>query len=74
MTTTIGTTMTTMTMTGTTEPAPMRHELKHQISPPEDLVLSGRLRRLFPHDKHAGAGCAACSPTTATRERTAPTG
>ena len=28
----------------------MRHELKHQISPPEDLVLSGRLRRLFPHD------------------------
>ena len=33
----------------------MRHELKHQISPPEDLVLSGRLRRLFPHDKHAGA-------------------
>ena len=33
----------------------MRHELKHQISPQEDLVLSGRLRRLFPHDKHAGA-------------------
>ena len=33
----------------------MRHELKHQISPPEDLVLSGRLRRLFPHDRHAGA-------------------
>ena len=33
----------------------MRHELKHQISPPEDLVLSGRLRRLFPHDSHAGA-------------------
>ena len=32
----------------------MRHELKHQISPPEDLVLSGRLRRLFPHDTHAG--------------------
>ena len=33
----------------------MRHELKHQISPQEDLVLSGRLRRLFPHDRHAGA-------------------
>ena len=31
----------------------MRHELKHQISPQEDLVLSGRLRRLFPHDRHA---------------------
>ena len=50
-----GTTMTTVTTTGTTEPAPMRHEWKHQISPPEDLVLSGRLRRLFPHDRHAGA-------------------
>ena len=33
----------------------MRHEFKHQISPQEDLVLSGRLRRLFPHDRHAGA-------------------
>ena len=32
----------------------MRHEWKHQISPPEDLVLSGRLRRLFVHDSHAG--------------------
>ena len=32
----------------------MRHEFKHQISPPEDLVLSGRLRRLFAHDAHAG--------------------
>ena len=52
---TIGTTMTTVTTTGTTESAPMRHELKHQIAPLEDLVLSGRLRRLFPHDKHAGA-------------------
>ena len=51
--TTIGTT--TMTTTGTTEPARLRHEWKHQISPPEDLVLSGRLRRLFPHDKHSGA-------------------
>ncbi len=33
----------------------MRHEFKQQISPQEDLVLSGRLRRLFPHDRHAGA-------------------
>ena len=45
-------------MTGTTDPVPMRHEYKHQISPSEDLVLSGRLRRLFPHDAHAGPdGC-----------------
>ena len=34
---------------------PLRHELKHQINPREDLVLSGRLRRLFPRDSHAGA-------------------
>ena len=32
----------------------MRHEWKHQISPQEDLVLSGRLRRLFPRDPYAG--------------------
>ena len=32
----------------------MRHEYKHQISPLEDLVLTGRLRRLFAHDAHAG--------------------
>lgn len=32
----------------------MRHEFKHQISPGEDLVLSQRLRKLFPHDKHGG--------------------
>lgn len=47
--------MTTGTTIGTTEPFRLRHEWKHQISPPEDLVLSGRLRRLFPHDRHAGA-------------------
>ena len=47
--------MMTVTTTGTTDPVQMRHELKHQISPPENLVLSGRLRRLFPHDRHAGA-------------------
>lgn len=47
-----------MMMTATTEvtkPVRLRHELKHQISPQEDLVLAGRLRRLFPHDAHAGA-------------------
>ena len=47
------TTMTTTTI-GTTKPIQLRHELKHQISPQEDLVLTGRLRRLFPHDAHAG--------------------
>ena len=56
---TTGTTMTTGktigTTIGTTEPLRLRHEVKHQISPQEDLVLSGRLRRLFPHDRHAGA-------------------
>ena len=42
------------TIVGTTESIRLRHELKHQISPQEDLVLTGRLRRLFPHDAHAG--------------------
>ena len=36
-------------------PPVLRHELKHQISLREDLVLSRRLRRLFPLDRHAGA-------------------
>ncbi len=54
--------MTTMMMTATTinstAPAQLRHEQKHQISPHEDLVLTGRLCRLFPHDSHAGPdGC-----------------
>lgn len=44
-----------MMTTGTIDPSQMRHELKHQISPQEDLVLSGQLRRLFPHDHHAEA-------------------
>ena len=50
------TTMMTMgtMMTGTTKSVPLRHELKHQISPLEDLVLAGRLRRLFSRDVHAG--------------------
>ena len=33
----------------------MRHELKHQINLRVDLVLSQRLRKIFPHDKNAGA-------------------
>ena len=50
------TTMMTTTMTaGTTEPLRLRHELKHQIAPQEDLVLTHRLRKLFPRDSHAGA-------------------
>ena len=46
--------MTTVTTTGTTKSIQLRHELKHQISLQEDLVLAGRLRRLFHHDAHAG--------------------
>ena len=41
----------------TIEPAKavsLRHELKHQINPREDLALAQRLRKLFAHDKHAG--------------------
>lgn len=30
-----------------------RHELKHCITPGEDVILSSRLRKLFPHDKNA---------------------
>lgn len=32
----------------------MRHEFKHTVNPREDLVLCGRLRKLFSHDPHAG--------------------
>ena len=45
--------MTTGTTIGTTEPL-RRHEVKHQISPQEDLVLASRLGKLFPRDGHAG--------------------
>ena len=51
------TTVTTETATMIIKPlkkVSMRHELKHQISPGEDLVLSQRLRKLFSHDKHGG--------------------
>ena len=42
-------------MTEPSKKVSLRHELKHQISLREDLVLSQRLRKLFFHDKHAGA-------------------
>ena len=32
----------------------LRHESKHQIGLSEDLVLTRRLRTLFPHDRNAG--------------------
>lgn len=35
-------------------PVRLRHEYKHQINRQEDLVLSGRLRKLFSRDKNAG--------------------
>ena len=56
MTTAAATTATTTMMMTTEAPRaiPLRHELKHQISPGEDLVLSGRLRKLFSHDANAG--------------------
>ena len=46
--------MTTGTTIGTTEPLRLRHEVKHQISPQEDMVLASRLGKLFPRDGHAG--------------------
>jgi len=33
----------------------LRHELKHSISNGEDVLLSSRLRNLFPHDENADA-------------------
>lgn len=35
-------------------PIRLRHEQKHTISLGDDLVVSHRLRKLFPHDRHAG--------------------
>ena len=50
----IGTTgIPVMTIKPETE-IPLRHELKHRINLREDLVLSQRLKKLFPHDKNAG--------------------
>lgn len=36
-----------------TDAVKLRHELKHTIAPGEDLILAGRLRKIFPHDAHA---------------------
>ena len=44
-------------------PLKLRHELKHRINPQDDLIVSARLRKLFPHDPNGGpgeaTGCAA---------------
>ena len=37
----------------TKNPVKLRHELKQLINPQDDLILSSRLRKLFPHDKHS---------------------
>ena len=34
-------------------PLKLRHELKHNINPQDDLLLASRLRKLFPHDRNA---------------------
>ena len=44
----------TETIAGTTKSIQLRHEVKHQISPQEDLVLASRLGKLFSRDGHAG--------------------
>ena len=38
-----------------TDAVKLRHELKHTITPGEDQILAGRLRKLFSHDAHADA-------------------
>lgn len=47
-------TATMMTMTEGKCYIKLRHERKHQISRMEDLVLTGRLSKLFARDRHAG--------------------
>ncbi len=37
------------------KPLKYRHEIKHTISPGDDLILASRLRNLFPHDENAGS-------------------
>jgi len=37
------------------KPHKLRHEIKYNINHGEDVILSGRLRKLFQHDKHAGS-------------------
>ena len=50
----IGTTGIPVMTTKPENELPLRHELKHRINLREDLVLSQRLKKLFPHDKNAG--------------------
>ena len=49
----------TMTIATTTtkkkQPLKLRHELKHNINPQDDLILTSRLRKLFDHDSNAGS-------------------
>ncbi len=40
-------------MTKQAEPIHFRHELKHSINASDDLILAGRLRKLFCHDENA---------------------
>jgi len=35
------------------QPLKLRHELKHYINKQDDLILSSRLRKMFPHDSNA---------------------
>ncbi len=47
-----------MTITTTIKEKPavkFRHELKHSVNTLDAFELSGRLRKLFPYDKHAGS-------------------
>lgn len=37
------------------QPPRFRHEEKQSINQADDLLLAARLRKLFPHDRHAGA-------------------
>ncbi len=46
-------TMTAAAVTANPEPMKFRHEIKHTISPGEDLILTSRLRKLFVHDENA---------------------
>ena len=45
--------METATMIKEKQALKLRHELKYNISPQEDLILSSRLRKLFKHDANA---------------------
>ncbi len=37
------------------EPKKFRHEIKYIINPADDRILAMRLRKMFPHDRHAGS-------------------